>query len=136
MHRLGFTLCMFFVFSISFSVHLFAAAGDLDTTFSQDGRVTTGFGSNWGSSVSAVAVQDDLKIVAVGTVLFDGINRLGLVRYNSDGTLDTSLETMVLHSTSLEKLQACPVWPYKPMARFFWVEGSVIKQYSIFCLLA
>ena len=67
-----------------------AAPGDLDLTFSGDGRQTTDLGS--GTSEAAAAVrQPDGKIVVVGTnhsaELNDGF---ALARYNADGSLDTS----------------------------------------------
>ena len=91
MHRLFFALCLCLVLSsFLFSVHLFAAAGDLDTTFSQDGRVVTSFGSTWSGGVYDVAIQPDTKIVAVGLVSHNTSHGIGLARYNSDGTLDTT----------------------------------------------
>ncbi|MDP6697942.1 MAG: hypothetical protein QF558_09310, partial [Acidimicrobiales bacterium] len=47
-----------------------AAPGDLDTSFSADGMVTTDIGS--ADSGRAVAVQSDGKIVVVGYVLGGG----------------------------------------------------------------
>ena len=70
----------------------FAQAGELDTTFGGDGKVTTNFVVSSAGAVDsdfarAVAIQADGKIVAAGgaTSL-----RFGIVRYNSDGTRDTS----------------------------------------------
>jgi uncharacterized delta-60 repeat protein len=64
-----------------------AIAGDLDPSFSKDGRVRTSFiGSH--ANADDVAVRSDGKIVAVGSV-FDGVkDRFALVRYNSNGSLD------------------------------------------------
>jgi uncharacterized delta-60 repeat protein len=63
-----------------------AAPGDLDGSFSVDGKVTTNFTS--GSDVaSAVAIQADGKIVAGGGANFD---RFAIARYNPDGTPDTN----------------------------------------------
>ncbi len=64
-------------------------AGDLDRTFSGDGRVTTDFGDNFNrihNRAHAVAVQPDGKIVAAGYAA----NDFALTRYNANGTLDTS----------------------------------------------
>lgn len=75
-------LFAFFVSDIPpVSVH--AADGDLDSTFGNGGKVTTDFGH--GEDVSAVLVQNDGKIVAVGSSIFLG---LSLARYNANGTLD------------------------------------------------
>src|SRR5688500_14353806 len=64
------------------------SGGDLDTTFSGDGRVTTKFGPRPGraDSVEALAIQSDDKIVAAGTSNGD----FALARYNLDGSLDTT----------------------------------------------
>lgn len=58
-----------------------AAAGGSDPNFGTGGEVTTFVGSS-NSFANAVAVQSDGKIVVAGTPL--------LVRYNSNGTLDTT----------------------------------------------
>jgi uncharacterized delta-60 repeat protein len=58
-----------------------ATAGDLDSSFSHDGRVTTTFG--WESFGDAVAIQPDGKIVVAA---FSRV--FAVSRYNSDGTLD------------------------------------------------
>jgi uncharacterized delta-60 repeat protein len=66
----------------------FAAAGDLDTTFGGDGKVTTPFkeGGAW-----ALALQDDGKIVVAGAPGYGGSDSaFGLIRYNTDGTLDAT----------------------------------------------
>jgi uncharacterized delta-60 repeat protein len=61
-----------------------AASGDLDQGFGGGGRVTTVFGAQ-PSAASAVVVQPDWKIVAVGSRA-DG--SFVLARYRGDGTLD------------------------------------------------
>src|SRR5262249_9328805 len=67
--------------------------GSLDLAFGEGGTVTTSFGPNRGSDASALALQDDGKIVVAGTaggspsfVDYD----FALARYNTDGTLDES----------------------------------------------
>lgn len=60
--------------------------GSLDTTFSDDGKLTTDFGSR--DEANAVAVQNDGKIVAAGNA--DESNDFALARYNADGSLDTT----------------------------------------------
>ena len=68
----------------------FAAPGDLDTTFGATGKVTTSIGSNndFGESV---AVQSDGKIVVAGPSFFNANNNeFAVVRYNVNGSLDTS----------------------------------------------
>ena len=63
--------------------------GNLDTTFSGDGRVVTSFGAGVYSSCNDVRVQPNGKIVAAGGAGGD----FALVRYNANGTLDTTFST-------------------------------------------
>src|SRR5439155_1705439 len=68
----------------------FAAAGDLDTSFSGDGKLTTDFGSKQDFALG-LALQADGKIVAAGVSAANGTNpKFALTRYNDDGTLDTT----------------------------------------------
>jgi uncharacterized delta-60 repeat protein len=61
-----------------------ARPGDLDRTFSGDGRVTTRF--DGGDVATAIGVQEDRRIVAVGKTF----GTLALARYLPDGSLDPS----------------------------------------------
>ncbi|MFT5525213.1 MAG: putative delta-60 repeat protein, partial [Pirellulaceae bacterium] len=63
--------------------------GLLDTSFSGDGIVTTDFGSGSDFAQSVVA-QPDGKIVVAGYASNGLNNDFAVVRYNSDGSLDTS----------------------------------------------
>jgi len=66
-------------------------AGDLDTTFNNDGIVLTDINGRFDTG-EAVAIQDDGKIVVAGSSRF-GINTvIAVVRYNPDGSLDTDFD--------------------------------------------
>ncbi|HSH62236.1 MAG TPA: hypothetical protein VK988_21830 [Acidimicrobiales bacterium] len=68
-----------------------AAIGDLDTTFSADGKVTTDLGAD--EAAHGVAMQRDGKIVVVGETRDDEVEAsFALARYNPDGTLDASFD--------------------------------------------
>jgi len=67
--------------------------GTLDTTFGTDGIVTTPVGSGTEDIASALAIQSDGKIVAAGRSLVLPTWYSALVRYNTDGTLDTTFGT-------------------------------------------
>ena len=69
-----------------------AAAGDLDTSFDSDGKVTTEVGST-NDFARSVAIQSDGKIVAAGVSYNGNDDVFALVRYNTDGSLDTSFDT-------------------------------------------
>lgn len=69
-----------------------ASPGALDGTFSTDGRVTTNILAN--DDASDIVVQPDGKIVVVGGR--DTISATAdfvVIRYNPDGSLDTTFDT-------------------------------------------
>jgi uncharacterized delta-60 repeat protein len=76
----------------------FAQPGSLDIGFGTGGKVTTDFNSNFDQGW-AVIIQPDGKILVAGTVGTSLNFDFGLVRYNSDGTLDNSFDTDGLVST-------------------------------------
>ena len=81
--------------SVIFSGGAQAAPGDLDPTFSGDGKQTADFPQFGSSSAAGTVRQPDGKIVAVGRVLLatfgdDSFHDFALARHNPDGTLDTS----------------------------------------------
>ena len=59
--------------------------GSLDTSFGDAGSVITGVAS-WNKQLHSVAIQGDGKLLAVG----NDENDIVLIRYNSDGSLDTA----------------------------------------------
>jgi uncharacterized delta-60 repeat protein len=77
--------------SYEFAVARYNPEGSLDTTFSSDGKVTTGF--TYTSEIGhGVTLQPDGKLVVVGETS-SGDNDFILARFNSNGTLDTSFDT-------------------------------------------
>ncbi|OLE77481.1 hypothetical protein AUG19_00235 [archaeon 13_1_20CM_2_54_9] len=72
-----------------FALVRYDAAGKLDTSFGQMGKVTTNIGAS-SSTLEGVVVQPDGKIVAAGTAVFSGQNQLAVARFNSDGSLDNT----------------------------------------------
>jgi len=67
------------------------AAGDLDPTFGNGGKVTTDFSVP--TAASALAIQGDGKLIVAGIVQLPTGVDFGLARYNPDGSLDTSFGT-------------------------------------------
>jgi uncharacterized delta-60 repeat protein len=63
--------------------------GSLDTTFGIGGKVTTAIGSSE-DLVTSVVTQGDGKIVAAGISYDERYSDFALVRYNVDGSLDTT----------------------------------------------
>ena len=76
------------VVGFAFSTVAKAAPGDLDPTFSGDGKQTSNFGPGF-SGASAIVRQPDGKIVAVGANAAHS-GGFALTRYNPDGSLDPS----------------------------------------------
>ncbi len=84
----------FLLFAILFlgaAVEIFAAAGDLDWTFGNDGLVMTDNGSD-SEGVTKMLVQPDGKIIAVGYshINQNATRRSVIVRYNPNGSIDAS----------------------------------------------
>ncbi|MFG2335324.1 calcium-binding protein [Streptomyces yangpuensis] len=65
-----------------------AAPGDLDPSFGGDGVVTTDLGA--AEAAADTVVQPDGRIVAVGGDATDFFGNFAAVRYNPDGSLDTT----------------------------------------------
>jgi uncharacterized delta-60 repeat protein len=63
--------------------------GSLDTSFGDEGHVTTDFDDYSRDRAYSVALQADGKIVVVGESIRSGYRRFALARYNADGSLDT-----------------------------------------------
>ena len=87
---------------------LLASQGSLDKSFGGDGIVTSNVGKY--DEANAIAIQKDSKIVVVGHSViedegeeeFDGIeNKIDVIRYNTDGTLDTSFDGNGIVTTSI-----------------------------------
>jgi uncharacterized delta-60 repeat protein len=77
---------------ICLPTQVYAAAGDLDTTFGTGGKVITDFPET-DDEAFAVAIQPDGKIVVAGPTVVDGAVDFGLARYKLDGSLDVSFGT-------------------------------------------
>ena len=69
----------------------FNTDGSLDTTFGGTGIVVTDFGAE--ESTANLVIQASGKIIVAGTTSSAGTSDFLLVRYNSDGSLDTSFGT-------------------------------------------
>jgi uncharacterized delta-60 repeat protein len=79
--------------STDFALVRYNPDGSLDPTFGNNGKVTTAFGTGYERGLTIV-LQPDGKAVVAGSVYVDTPRVIspdfGLVRYNSDGSLDTS----------------------------------------------
>ncbi len=78
----------------AFAVYRFNTDGSLDTTFNGTGKVVTSIGIS--SIIYSVNIQADGKIVAAGVTNLTAPNSntdFAVVRYNTDGSLDTTFGT-------------------------------------------
>lgn len=72
----------------NFAIARYNIDGSLDTSFGEDGKVSTNITGNH-DTVRSLILLDNGKILVGGSTNPAG-GRLGLARYNSDGSLDTS----------------------------------------------
>jgi uncharacterized delta-60 repeat protein len=78
--------------NVDFAVVRYNTDGSLDTTFSSDGIVTTAVGS-LNDTGRSVVVQSDGKIIVVGSSENVTDSDFAVVRYNTDGSLDTTFSS-------------------------------------------
>lgn len=90
MKKLYKSSCLAICAALMIVTAVFAASGGLDTTFSGDGKIIQALGGT-GSRAWDVAVQTDGKVVTVGNrYMSGGASDFAIVRYNTDGSIDTS----------------------------------------------
>ncbi len=73
--------------------------GALDPTFGSDGKVTTDFGGY--EKGHALAIQTDGKLLVAGYAAGQANDDFALVRYNNDGSLDSTFDTDGFVTTDL-----------------------------------
>ncbi len=78
--------------NFDFALVRYIEDGTLDTTFGTKGKVTTSIGTD-GDLAYASVLQSDGKILLAGTSKIGSYNDIALVRYKSDGTIDTTFGT-------------------------------------------
>ena len=89
--RLSAALGVFFLL-LTGSVHVSAQAGNLDLSFNSTGYATTSVGTS-DSQSNAIAVQADGKTVVAGWARGAATGQdFAVVRYNSDGSLDSTFD--------------------------------------------
>ncbi|MFM2304375.1 MAG: hypothetical protein RLZZ135_1785, partial [Cyanobacteriota bacterium] len=88
-----------------FELARYNANGSLDSSFGNNGKVTTDFSSS--DVINSGIQQSDGKIVVGGKIVGNvGSGDFGLARYNIDGTLDTSFGTNGKVTTNFNPLLA------------------------------
>lgn len=82
----------------AFALVRYNADGSLDNTFDTDGIVTT---PDAAGTASSMAIQSDGKIVVAGYAHNGSNYDIALVRYNPDGSLDNTLDSDGIVTTSI-----------------------------------
>ncbi len=67
--------------------------GSIDTSFGVNGKVITTVDSNYSDAITQLALQSDGKIVAGGFTSFEVAHKMAVVRYLSNGSIDTTFGT-------------------------------------------
>ncbi|MEH2061353.1 MAG: putative Ig domain-containing protein, partial [Nostoc sp.] len=80
-----------------FALTRYSSNGSLDTSFGNAGKVITDIGSKTTDMAYSVSVQPDGKIIVAGS----SNSNFALVRYNSNGTLDTDFNTTGIITTDI-----------------------------------
>ena len=93
---------LLFGFSLFILINNLAAqvAGDLDTTFDFDGTLIFNF-TEGGNGASSMVLQPDGKIVIGGGAITDVFTDFALLRFNMNGSLDTTFGDMGIMVTSI-----------------------------------
>ena len=89
--------------NITFALVRYDADGSLDTSFGTGGKVTTPIGSI-DDEAFALVLQPDGKLVVAGYTSSASNTAFALVRYNADGSLDTSFGTGGKVTTPIESI--------------------------------
>ena len=102
--------------------------GSLDNTFSFDGSVHTDFfGSN--DKAKAILIQPDGKILVAGDA-HDGVDKIGMVRYDAYGALDNSFGTNGKVSTAVGSTTRLNDMVLQPDGRILGVGVMFSGYYS------
>ena len=75
-----------------FALVRYTSNGDLDTTFGTNGIVINDFGLTY-EGISSIAIQTDGKIIAAGYGEDGIMSHMLIVRYNSNGSIDSSFDS-------------------------------------------
>ncbi len=75
--------------STYFVVYQLNDDGSLDKSFNYTGATAVNFGGT-GADVSSVCIQTDGKIIIAGSVVDNGISDFGVLRVNTDGSVDST----------------------------------------------
>jgi len=76
-------------YGMDFALARYTSDGNLDTSFDDDGKVTSSFLNQYPDWGHSVVLQEDGKIILTGSFGSTGdVDKFGMVRYNTDGSHD------------------------------------------------
>lgn len=101
----------------------FLPDGTLDPTFNGTGALVDPLPGSTGGTHRDVALQADGKIVAVGQAVIGGSSTWVVVRYNTDGSLDTGFGTGGVVTTEFGPQT---FWPEAAMAVDLYADGRIM----------
>jgi competence ComEA-like helix-hairpin-helix protein len=84
-----------FILSVGyvFALARYNSDGTLDTSFGNNGNVTTDIEGSFDESIGEVIVLPDGRIIAAGSSMINEMGDFALIRYHADGSLDTTFGT-------------------------------------------
>lgn len=83
-----------------FALTRYKTDGSLDSSFGEDGIVTFAINTHYIDIIRAIVIQPDGKILAAGFTWNGTIGDFALARFNTDGTIDTTLSGDGKHTTN------------------------------------
>ena len=83
-----------------FALTRYKTDGTLDSIFGEDGIVTFAINTHYIDIIRAIVIQPDQKILAAGFTWNGTIGDFALARFNTDGTIDTTLSGDGKHTTN------------------------------------
>ena len=99
--------------------------GTLDTTFGTEGTTTTNLG-DW-DTAHATTLQPDGKILIAGTTITNNHRNIALIRYNPNGTLDTTFGTEGTTTTNLGDWDTAHATTLQPDGKIL-IAGTTITN--------
>lgn len=80
-------------FAKDFAMIRYDSNGSVDATFGVNGKVITTINASYSDYIQKLIIQNDGKIIAAGTTSFEMGPQLAMVRYLSNGSLDSGFGT-------------------------------------------
>lgn len=130
-----------YLFHILFTVLLaalptvYAAPGDLDTTFSGDGKLIQSMGIGGYDIIYATKIQADGKILVAGEISAGSRRTFAIARYNTNGALDTSFGEGGKAKISVNATAGCEAIAIQPDGKIVLVgyteKGSSNYDYAV-----